>query len=53
MRRPTRYNAADKPLKDSYARVMWDENNLYFLVYAATDKRPAIRRTPPPLWCAL
>ena len=34
----TRYNAADKPLKDSYARVMWDENNLYFLVYAATDK---------------
>ena len=38
---PTRYNAADKPLKDSYARVMWDENNLYFLVYAATDKTPS------------
>ena len=37
----TRYNAADKPLKDSYARVMWDENNLYFLVYAATDKTPS------------
>lgn len=38
---PTRYNAADKPLKNSYARVMWDENNLYFLVYAATDKTPS------------
>ena len=38
---PTRYNAADKPLKDSYAKVMWDENNLYFLVYAATDKTPS------------
>lgn len=37
----TRYNASDKPLKDSYAKVMWDENNLYFLVYAATDKTPS------------
>lgn len=37
----TRYNASDRPLAGSYAKVMWDQENLYFLIYASADKTPS------------